>query len=57
MTILPDRGPGLEWVCPGTAGSMWVLDLMYKRFHNLNPGDYEGTFIKAGDSETVKGLA
>ena len=30
---------------------------MWERFHNTSPGDYEDTFIKAGDSETRTGLA
>ena len=30
---------------------------MHKRFHNRNLGDFEGTFIKAGDRETWEGSA
>ena len=37
--------------------SVWILDFVWERFHNTSPGDYEGTFIKAGDSKTRKGLA
>ena len=54
--LLPDRGPGPERVCLKLAGSMWVLDLVQERFHSMSPGECESTFIKAGDSETRKGL-
>ena len=57
MLLLTDRGPGPEQVCLGPASSMWVLDFMWERFHNTSPGDYEDTFIKAGDNETRKGSA
>ena len=40
----------------GLAWSAWVLDFMQERFHNMSPGGFESTFIKAGDSETSKGL-
>ena len=26
--VLPDVGPGPEWVCLGPAGSVWVLDFV-----------------------------
>ena len=29
---------------------------MQERFHSASPGDFESTFIKAGDSETKEGL-
>ena len=29
---------------------------MPERFHNMNLGDFESTFIKAGDSETKEGF-
>ena len=35
---------------------MWVLDFVQERFHNTSPGDDEGVFIEAVDSETRKGL-
>ena len=35
---------------------MWVLDLVWERFHNTSPSDFESMFIKAGDSETEEGL-
>ena len=35
---------------------MCVLDFGQGRFHNMSPGDFESTFIKAGDSETKGGL-
>lgn len=49
--LLPERGPGSERVCLGLAGSVWVLDFVQGRFHNMDPGNFEGLFIKAG---TVK---
>ena len=54
---LPDRTPGPERVCPGPAGRVWVLDVMKEKFHSMSPGDYEGMFTEAGDSETRKALA
>ena len=45
----------LEWVCLGSADSMWILDSMQERFHNMSPTDFESMFIKPGDSQT-KGL-
>ena len=48
--------PGLEQVCLRLASSLWVLDFVQKRFHNMSPGDFEGMFIKAGGSETKDGL-
>ena len=42
---------------PRDSWSVWVLDFVLGRFHNMSPGGYEGTFIKAGDSEKRKGLA
>ena len=47
---------GLERVCFRPPCSMWVLDFMQKRFHNMRPADFERMFIKAGDSETKEGL-
>ena len=35
---------------------MWVLDFMQESVHNISPGDFESTFITAGDSETKEGL-
>ena len=35
---------------------MWVLDVIQKRFRNTSRGDFESTFIKAGDSETKEEL-
>ena len=55
--MLPDRGPGPDQVSLGPASSVWVVDFVQERLLNTSPGDYEGTFIKAGDSETRKGLA
>ena len=37
--------------------SVWVLDFVQERLHNVSPGDHEDTFMKAGDSDTRKGLA
>ena len=42
---------------PRASGSVWVFDFIQERFRNTSPGDYEGTFIKAADSKTRKGLA
>ena len=47
---------GPEWVCLGLACSVCVLELVRERFCNPSPGDFESMFIKAGDSETRKGL-
>ena len=49
-------GPGSEWVCLVPASSVWVLDFMQEKCHNRSPGDFESMFIKAGNSETRKGL-
>ena len=46
----PERG------CLGPAASVWVLDFIQERLHNMNPGDCEGVFIRAGDSETREGF-
>ena len=51
-----NRGPGPKQGCLGPAGRVWVLDFVQERFHNRNPSDYEGVFIKAGDTETRKRL-
>ena len=42
------KGPGLEQVFLGLDCSVWVLDFVWKRFHNTSPGDFESMFIKAG---------
>ena len=55
VILLRNRGPGPEWVGLGPAGSVWVLDFVWERFHNTSPGDYEGMFIKVGDTDTRKG--
>ena len=57
LTLSPDRGPGPERVCPGPAGSVWVLESGQERFHSTSPGEFEGAFVKVGDSETGRGLA
>ena len=49
-------GTGQQWVCLRLACSVWVLDFMQERCHNMSPGDLESTFVKAGDSETKEGL-
>ena len=54
MFLLLGRGPGPEWVCLGPAGSVRVFDFVQERLHPMSPGDTEGTFIKAGDSEIRK---
>ena len=41
---------------PQAGGGVWVLDFMQERFHNTRPGDFESMLVKAGDSETRKGL-
>ena len=56
VTLLPYREPGPEPVCLGPSGRVWVLDFLQERFHHMSPGDYDDTFIKAGGSETRKGL-
>lgn len=43
---------GLEWVCLRPAGSVWALDFMRERFHNMSPGVFKSMFIKTGDNET-----
>ena len=35
---------------------MWVLDLLWKRFYNMSPGDFESIFINVGNIETKEGL-
>ena len=49
-------GTSPEQVCLRPACSVWVLDFMQQRFHNMSPIDFESAFIKAGDSETKEGL-
>ena len=56
VTVLLERGPGPEHVYLEPAISVWVLDFVQERFHNAGPGDFYRTFIKAGASETRKGL-
>ena len=29
--VTTGQGPGPEWVCLGTAGSVWVLDFTYRK--------------------------
>ena len=41
LMLLLDRGAGPEQVCLGSASSVWVLDFVQERFHNMSPGDYE----------------
>ena len=41
---------------PQAGHSVWVLDFVQERFHDMIPGDFEGTFIVAEDSETKEGL-
>ena len=50
------NGLGSEQVCLGPAGSVWILDFMQERSHDMSLGDFESMFIKAEDSETRKGL-
>ena len=50
------KGSGLRQVCPGTVWNAWVLDFTQERFHAMSPGGFQNMFIKAGDSETKKGL-
>ena len=42
---------------PRVMCSVWGFDLVQERFHNMSPGDYEGVFIKVGESKARKGLA
>ena len=49
-------GTGLERVCLWLVCSVWVLDFMQERFHNMHPGDFGRTFVTAGDSEAKGGL-
>lgn len=41
---------------PWHVWNMWVLDFMQKRFHNMNPGNFESMFIKSGDNKIKEGL-
>ena len=52
VTIVTRKGPGWRQVCPGTVWNVWALDFVQERFHDTSPGDFESTFIKAGDSKT-----
>ena len=54
--LVTGKGRRLKWVCPGTVWNAWALDFMQESFHERSPGDFESMFIKAGDSETKKGL-
>lgn len=54
--MLSKREPGSEWVCLGPSGSVWDLDFLQERFHNMSASDFENIFIKAEDSKTKKGL-
>ena len=49
MCLAPERRPGL-------ARSLWARDFTQEGCHAAGPGDCEGLFIRAGDSETRKGL-
>ena len=51
------QGPGPEWVGLGPAVVCGFLNLCRKHFTAWVQVDYEDLFIKAGGSETRKGLA
>ena len=36
--------------------NVWVLDFVRERWQDTSPGDFESTFIEAGDSEAKEGL-
>ena len=48
---------GPERVCLRLASSVWLLDFMWERFHNMSTGDFQSMFTKAGDSETRQELS
>ena len=50
-SMLQNKGPGPEWVCPGPAGGVWVLDFVQERFHSTSLDDYEDAFTEAGAVE------
>lgn len=52
--VITKWGQGPEWVCLRMAGSMWVLNLMQKRFRKFS--DFGNTFITARDSEMKEGF-
>lgn len=41
VTVLLEREPDLEQICLQPASSMWILDLVQKRFHKTHPGDLD----------------
>lgn len=41
---------------PPAASSVWVLNFMEERFHDMSPGDCESTFIAAGEGEVKEEL-
>ena len=45
------KGLGPRWVCSSTVWNMWVVNFLQGRVHHTGPGDFDSTFIKAGDSE------
>ena len=49
-------GTSPELVGLRPACGVGVQDFVQERFHSTNPGDFENTFIKAGNSETKEGL-
>ena len=55
MKLLQDRGLGPEQGCLGPAVVCGFF--VQERYSNTGPGDCEGMFIKAADSDTRKGLA
>ena len=55
--VVTRQESGSKQVSLGPAGSVWVLDFVWDRFHNVSLGDYKGTIIKAGNGKTRKYLA
>lgn len=56
-SVSASEGPTVpERVCLGLASSLWVLHVVQERFHSTSRGDFESTFVKAGDTGTRKGL-
>ena len=54
--VVTRQESGSKQVSLGPAGSVWVLDFVWERFHNMSLGDFESAFIKAGESETKEWL-
>ena len=42
--------------CSASGRSVWLPDFVQEGFHSTSSGDFENTFMKAGDSETKERL-